>query len=85
MRLKKAGKKLFLCTNSHIEYGNIIMTATLGDDWRSFFDVVCMACRKPLYFWDMKPAPFYPYDPKAPNMKGKPIIDASQMSLTPGI
>lgn len=51
-RLKKAGKKLFLGTNSHTEYSNLIMTATLGDDWRSFFDVVCCYCRKPLFFWD---------------------------------
>lgn len=81
--LRKAGKKVFLGTNSHTEYANVIMTATLGDDWRSFFDVICCACRKPLYFWDMKPAPFYVYDPKSPNLKGKPILDAAELSTEP--
>lgn len=33
-KLRDAGKKLFLGTNSHTEYSNVIMTATLGDDWR---------------------------------------------------
>lgn len=51
-KLRDAGKKLFLGTNSHTEYCNVIMTATLGDDWRSFFDVLCCYCRKPLFFWD---------------------------------
>jgi 5' nucleotidase family len=81
--LRQAGKKVFLGTNSHTEYGNLIMSATLGDDWRQFFDVICCACRKPLYFWDQKPAPFYPHDPNAHNLKGRPINDASEMSLAP--
>jgi len=52
IKLKRAGKKLFLATNSHTEYSNLIMTTTLGDDWRSFFDIICCYCRKPLFFWD---------------------------------
>lgn len=83
-RLRQAGKKVFLGTNSHTEYANVIMTATLGDDWRSFFDVICCACRKPLFFWDQKPAPFYPHDPKALNLKGRPILDQAEMTATPG-
>ena len=69
-RLKDGGKKLFMGTNSHTEYMNVIMTATLGDDWKTFFDVVCCYCRKPLYFWDQKPSPFFTYDPSQLNLKG---------------
>jgi hypothetical protein len=53
------------------------MTATLGEDWRSFFDVVCCYCRKPLYFWDQKPSPFFTLDKSKLNLKGKAIDDAS--------
>lgn len=31
--LIKRGKKLFLATNSHYEYAEVIMTATFGKDW----------------------------------------------------
>jgi hypothetical protein len=41
---------VFLATNSHWEFMELIMTATLGDDWRSSFDMVFAFCRKPL-FW----------------------------------
>lgn len=51
-KLKAAGKRMFLATNSHTEYSNLIMTTTLGEDWRTFFDVICCYCRKPLFFWD---------------------------------
>lgn len=60
------------------------MTATLGDDWRSFFDVVCCYCRKPLYFWDQKLVPFYTLDPTKPNLRGQAISDAHDMKTTPG-
>ena len=75
--LRKQGKKLFLGTNSHTEYANVIMTATLGADWRGFFDVICCNCRKPLFFWDQKPSPFCAFDPTKPNLKGETVTDES--------
>lgn len=51
------------------------MTATLGEDWRSYFDIVCCYCRKPLFFWDVKTDPFYELDLDALNLKGRPIND----------
>lgn len=83
-RLRDAGKKVFLGTNSHTEYSNLIMTSTLGDDWRSFFDIVCCYCRKPLFFWDQKPSPFYTYDPSKPNLQGKTITTADDLVIAPG-
>jgi FMN phosphatase YigB (HAD superfamily) len=37
--LRSKGKQVFLATNSHVEYTELIMTATLGSDWRDFFDL----------------------------------------------
>jgi|LauGreDrversion4_2_1035121.scaffolds.fasta_scaffold19049_8 hypothetical protein len=60
------------------------MTTTLGEDWRSFFDVICCNCRKPLFFWDQKPSPFFTFDPSKPNLKGITITEPDQMKTTPG-
>jgi len=49
-KLREQGAKLFVGTNSHGEFGNLIMTATLGPDWRDFFDFVSVCCGKPRYF-----------------------------------
>lgn len=48
--LKEKGVRLFLATNSHIEYMNLIMEQTLGEDWKSLFDLNLANCRKPLFF-----------------------------------
>ncbi|CDW90182.1 UNKNOWN [Stylonychia lemnae] len=78
-KLKDNGKRLFLATNSHTEYSNLIMTATLGDDWKDFFDIVCCYCRKPLFFWDIKTDPFFELDQSKANQKGKAIVDQSEL------
>jgi len=49
MKLRALGKKLFLGTNSHYEYSQLIMSVTLGEDWEDLFDVVVMNCRKPAF------------------------------------
>jgi len=73
--LRDNGKRLFLATNSHTEYSNLIMTATLGDDWKTFFDIICCYCRKPLFFWDIKTDPFYEVDNTKANLKGRAILE----------
>jgi phosphoglycolate phosphatase-like HAD superfamily hydrolase len=50
-KLKSAGKKLFLGTNSHEEYMHVIMTQTLGKGWEHLFELNCANCRKPNFFW----------------------------------
>jgi hypothetical protein len=49
-KLREQGKFLFLATNSHVEYMELIMTTTLGEDWRTFFDLVTCFCCKPRFF-----------------------------------
>lgn len=51
-KLRAQKKFLFLCTNSHYEYAELIMSFTLGKDWRDFFNMVfCNTC-KPRFFTD---------------------------------
>ena len=42
--------KLFLTTSSHIEFTQLIMETTLGEDWIEFFDLVVCNARKPLFY-----------------------------------
>jgi len=50
IKLREKGKKLFIATNSHNDYCNLILTHSIGEDWRSFFDLISVASLKPA-FW----------------------------------
>jgi len=52
--LKAHKKRLFIVTNAHYEWTNIMMTFTLGEDWKSYFDFVCMDSNKPSFFTTSK-------------------------------
>ncbi|MFO0646125.1 MAG: HAD-IG family 5'-nucleotidase [Polyangiales bacterium] len=60
-RLRSAGKKLFILTNSRWAYTDKMMTYLLGGQlpeygsWRNYFDVVSVAATKPLFFTDRRP------------------------------
>lgn len=60
-KLRSAGKKLFLLTNSRKEYTEKMMTYLLGGamteypTWRNFFDVVIVAATKPVFFTEKRP------------------------------
>ncbi|MDB4946472.1 MAG: superfamily [Labilithrix sp.] len=60
-KLRSAGKKLFLLTNSRAEYTEKMMTYLLGGamseypHWRNFFDVVIVAATKPIFFTERRP------------------------------
>ncbi|MBC7018233.1 5'-nucleotidase domain-containing protein, partial [Salmonella enterica] len=55
-KLRSAGKKLFLLTNSRAAYTEKMMTYLLGGamseypKWQNFFDVVIVAATKPIFF-----------------------------------
>ncbi|XP_039290743.1 5'-nucleotidase domain-containing protein 3 isoform X1 [Nilaparvata lugens] len=51
-RLVKANKKLFLVTNSPHNFVNKGMQWMVGPDWESFFDVIIVQARKPMFFTD---------------------------------
>lgn len=55
-RLRSAGKKIFLLTNSWFPYSESVMGWLLDDqrqdypDWKSYFDIIVTAAQKPLFF-----------------------------------
>jgi len=70
-KLKDQGKFLFIATNSHYEYTELIMEATLGPKWRESFDFVFSSCRKPLFFTAKNP--MYICDTSNPHFKGRKL------------
>jgi HAD superfamily 5'-nucleotidase-like hydrolase len=60
-KLRSAGKRLFLLTNSRWAYTERLMTYLLGGamaeypSWRNFFDVVIVAATKPAFFQERRP------------------------------
>ncbi len=60
-KLRSAGKKLFLLTNSRWSYTDRMMTYLLGGamteypSWKNFFDVVIVAATKPVFFTERRP------------------------------
>jgi HAD superfamily 5'-nucleotidase-like hydrolase len=60
-KLRSAGKKLFLLTNSRWEYTDAMMGYLLGGamaeypTWRNYFDVVIVAATKPAFFQEQRP------------------------------
>lgn len=60
-KLRSAGKKLFLLTNSPFSYTDSVLRFLLGDalheypSWRNYFDVAIVAAQKPRWFQDGRP------------------------------
>jgi HAD superfamily 5'-nucleotidase-like hydrolase len=60
-KLRSAGKKLFLLTNSRWHYTDRMMTYLLGGalpeygSWRNYFDLVSVAAAKPWFFTEKRP------------------------------
>ena len=60
-KLRSAGKKLFLLTNSRAAYTEKMMMYLLGGamseypHWKNFFDVVIVAATKPIFFTERRP------------------------------
>ena len=93
-KLRSAGKKLFLLTNSYYPYTNVVMNYILGDgsdgyeDWASYFDWVIVGSRKPGFF--TKSEPYYEIDrateqpatkPTATPLRGRVYQGGNQMGL----
>jgi 5'-nucleotidase len=60
-KLRSAGKKLFLLTNSRWPYTDVMMNYLLGGamseypSWRNYFDIVICAATKPAFFQERRP------------------------------
>ncbi|WAR09485.1 NT5D1-like protein [Mya arenaria] len=53
--LKQNNKCVFLTTSSHIDYASLTASTILGEDWKSYFDIIVTNARKPGFFQDQKP------------------------------
>lgn len=54
------------------------MSSTLGEDWRSFFNMVYCNSGKPAFF-GVKERPFYLMNQDVPSFKGKEITSGSDL------
>ena len=68
--LKTQGKKLFVCTNKHIDYVELTLGVTLGNDWKEIFDLVLVDCKKSLFFRNTDTG-FYNYNQAALDYVGE--------------
>ena len=48
--LTHKGVKLFIATNSHAQYVDLILNQTLGPGWKSLFTQIVYDSRKPSFF-----------------------------------
>lgn len=78
-KLRSAGKKLFLLTNSLYPYTQAVMSWLLDtendayDGWTRYFDWIIVGSRKPGFFTGSEP--FYEIDPETGNKSRKPIAE----------
>ncbi|CAI5456067.1 unnamed protein product [Caenorhabditis angaria] len=49
-QLRENGKKTFLLTNSDWKYTNVMMCYIMGDNWRSYFNIIVVDSCKPRWF-----------------------------------
>ncbi len=56
----RAGKRLFVVTNSEADYATAVLDRVMGDAWREYFDVVAASSRKPAFFDDAAPSSVMP-------------------------
>jgi 5'-nucleotidase len=72
-KLRSAGKKLFLLTNSELAYTETVMRYLLGNDlseyrsWRSYFDAIVADASKPGFFTETRP--FRERDPQSGELR----------------
>jgi hypothetical protein len=41
---------VFLISNWHLAFLNLIMSASLGDEWSAYFDIIIAKADKPLFY-----------------------------------
>ncbi len=70
--LKEKGKILFIASNSHYEYVNILMEHAFGAEWDKLFDFIIVKACKPA-FWKNTDKPFYEIDQNNCNKIGPAV------------
>ncbi|UJR07753.1 hypothetical protein I4U23_012037 [Adineta vaga] len=49
-KLRENKKRLFLATNSRLDYTNLLTSYAFGEDWQNLFDMIIVDCKKPSFF-----------------------------------
>lgn len=76
-KLRSAGKRTWVLTNSYWEYTNTVMSFLLDGKlaeyptWRNYFDLVIVGAKKPTFFTEN--APFKKIDPKTGEISDEPV------------
>ena len=85
-RFRSAGKRLFLLTNSGLDYTQAVMSYLLDkrlpgySSWRSYFDVIVVDAKKPSFFTEQSPpSTFWSFTP------AQALTTAAGRGLTPPI
>ncbi len=87
-RLRSAGKRLFVLTNSYWDYTNAVMSYMLDDRlaeyprWLNYFDVAIVGAQKPNFFTGN--APFLRIDPATGRVDDKPATKFEQRGVYQG-
>lgn len=87
-KLRSAGKKLFVLTNSFFPYTNAVMSYLLDgeneayDGWARYFDWIIVGSRKPGFFTDSEP--FWEIDPSTGAKSRKPVAEPSKGRIYEG-
>ena len=84
--LRQQGKVLFLATNAHPEYVDLVLSVTFGVNtgWKNYFNLILYNCRKPLF--ERSENPFYALDWSNQILKGQKIdsVDRFLQSIRQG-
>lgn len=87
-KLRSAGKRLFVLTNSYWDYTSAVMSFLLDDRlaeyprWRNYFDMVIVGAQKPGFFTG--DAPFLRVDPKSGVVDNDPVSRFEQRGVYQG-
>ena len=87
-KLRSAGKKLFLLTNSYYRYTNAVMSFLLGneddayEDWTAYFDWCICGSRKPTFFTGNEP--FWQIDRATGERTGEPVTEPAKGKIYEG-
>lgn len=87
-KLRSAGKKLFVLTNSYYPYTNAVMSYLLGDeddayeDWTAYFDWIICGSRKPGFFNGSEP--FWLIDRETGKRALKPVSEPAKGRIYEG-
>ena len=76
--MRERGIKLFLVGDSHFSYTDLVMTASIGKEWQSLFDIIILNSKKPLF--QRSENPFFSFDENSKNNKGAKVTNASELS-----